>query len=214
MEIDVKTAEIWYGPLDAAESSELERLGMEEGDCELIAICGEAWAVFRQGVPDAAMPTLACAIAAGGKTVGPIAAVQRQEALRRLKMLESKGLLPEAVRQFEIEGLVNYSDRISFGHGAAGGLFWIDESNFTACIKDLEESEGFLVYHATHEHTDFGELLDLFHVSKDTQEWGIDRDDIEEGYSLAYVANLDDDACSEYGSIGFAVSGGGLVRTA
>lgn len=214
MEIDVKTAEIWLGPLDAAELSELERLGMEEDDCELIADCEETWAVFRQGVPDEAMPTLACAIAAGDKTVGPISAVQRKEAARRLKMLEGKGLHPDVVRQFETEGLVNYSDRISFGHGAAGGLFWIDESNFAARIKDLEESEGFFVYHATHEHTDFGELLDLFHVSKDIEEWHTDRKDIEEGYSFVYVVNLDDDICSEYGSIGFAVSGGGLVRTA
>lgn len=214
MEIDVKTSERWFGPLGAAELSEIERLGMEEGDCELIADLGETWAVFRQGAPEVAMPMLASAIAVGGKTVGPIAAVQRREAARRLKMLEGKGLHPDAVRQFEVEGLVNYSDRISFGHGAAGGLFWIDESNFAARIMSLEKSEGFIVYHATHEHTNFGELLDLFHVSKDVEEWGIDREDIEGGYSLVYAVNLDDDSCSEYGSIGFSVSGGGLVRTA
>lgn len=129
-------------------------------------------------------------------------------------MLEGKGLHPEAVRQFEAEGLVSYSERISFGYGAAGGLYWVDESNFAPRVRDLEESEGFLVYHATHEHTDFGELLDLLHVSKNVEEWGMDREDIEQGYTSAYVINLDDDLCSEYGSIGFAVSGGGLVRTA
>ena len=42
----------------------------------------------------------------------------------------------------------------------------------------------------------------------------MDREDIEQGRSLAYVLNLDDALCSEYGSIGLAVSGGGLVRTA
>lgn len=214
MEIDVKNDEIWLGPLDGKESAELARLEMDADDCELIVVGEDAWAVFRRGVPDKAMATLACAIAAGEKTVGPIAAVQRREAIRRLKMLERKGLHPDVARQFEDESLVNYSERISFGHGAAGGLYWIDESNFAARIRSLEESEGFLVYHATHEHTDFGELLDLFHVSRNVEEWAADREDIEQGYSLAYGLNLSDDACSEYGSIGFAVSGGGLVRTA
>lgn len=214
MKADVKTDEIWLGPLSGAESAELAHLEMEEGGCELIADCEETWAVFRQGVPDEAMATVACAIAAGDKAVGPISVVQRKEAARRLKMLERKGLHPDVVRQFEDEGLVSYSERISFGRGAAGGLFWIAETSFAACIRSLEDSEGFLVYHATHERTDFGELLDLFHVSKFVEEWGMDREDIEQGHSLAYVLNLDDALCSEYGSIGFAVSGGGLVRTA
>lgn len=213
MEIDVKTDEIWLGPLNGRESAELARLGMEEGSYELIADGKENWAVFRRGVPDEAMATLACAIAAGDKTVGPIAAVQRREAARRLKMLARKGLHPDVVRQFEDEGLVDYSERISFGGGAAGGLYWVDESNFAARIKNVEESEGILVYHATHEHTGFGELLDLFYVSKDVEEWSADHEDLEQGYTFAYVLNLDDDLCSEYGSIGFRVSGGGLIRT-
>ena len=181
MGIDVKTDEIWLGPLSGAESAELAHLEMEEDDCELIVTGEEAWAVFRRGIPDNAMATVACAIAAGDKTVGPITSVQRREAARRLKMLERKGLHPDIDRQFEDEGLVSYSERISFGHGAAGGLFWIAETSFAARIRSLEDSEGFLVYHATHEHTDFGELLDLFHVSKFVEEWGMDREDIEQG---------------------------------
>ena len=39
-------------------------------------------------------------------------------------------------------------------------------------------------------------------------------DDIKEGYACAYVKNLSDDFCSEFGSICFKKQFGGLVRTA
>lgn len=59
-----------------------------------------------------------------------------------------------------------------------------------------------------------GNVLDLFYVSEYEEEWSLERDDLKDGYSLVYAINLDADWCSEYGSIGFGVCGGGLVRSA
>ena len=51
-------------------------------------------------------------------------------------------------------------------------------------------------------------------VSQYEEEWKDDRSDLKDGYALAYVKNMDDDTCSEFGSIGIKEQFGGLVRTA
>jgi hypothetical protein len=59
-----------------------------------------------------------------------------------------------------------------------------------------------------------GEMLSLLYVSKDREEWESDRDDLQYGYAYAYVINLDDDWCSEFGTIGIKPQFGGLARIA
>ena len=54
----------------------------------------------------------------------------------------------------------------------------------------------------------------LLYVSKNEDEWEYDKDDLKAGYPLAYVKNVSDDFCSEFGSIGVRQQFGGLVRTA
>lgn len=215
METDVKQEETWFGPLDQSEIKALERLdGKAPEGHTLVEACGEIWAVFPHGVPDQASPMTEHSLIEQGKTLGPLKAVQRREAIIRLRMLERKGLHPNVAKEFELENRLNFSERVPLGKQGAGALFWISDGNYADLIEDVEAREDILVYHATHELTSIGEMLDLYFVSKYVDEWGTDREDIVAGYSLSYVVNLSCDYCSEFGMIGFSVSGGGLVRTA
>ena len=138
---------------------------------------------------------------------------QRQEAEARLRILEGKGLMPEVRRDFE-QGTLNYSERLGLpGFGTCGILYWLDGNpEFEKAIREVEERYGVVAYHATHEVCEFGELLDVFCVTEDEEEWAQDRADLEDGYSLVYSANLDCGWCSEFGTIAFECRGGGLVR--
>lgn len=128
---------------------------------------------------------------------------QKQEAIKRMKMLK---LHENPIREFEEDGTINQSE-----HG--GMLYWLDDKQ-TEYVKAFEAKYNAVVYHVIHDWTEIGELLAFLYVSKDKDEWGYDRDDLEQGYPLAYVKNLDDDMCSEFGSIGVKPQLGGLVRTA
>lgn len=140
---------------------------------------------------------------------------QRQEAIIRLRLLEEKGLMPQVRKEFE-QGRLNYSERLTIpGLGTNGILYWLDENpELERVVREFEERTGSMAYHITHEFFEFGEILDIFHVSKYEEEWPMDREDLGDGYSLVFAANLTDDWLSELGTIGFGVSGGGLVRSA
>lgn len=127
---------------------------------------------------------------------------QKQEAIARMKKLD---IYAPAITEFEKENLVNKSE-----HG--GILYWLDE-NEQEMVKEFEEKYGAMVYHIIHNYTNFGELYSLLYVSKDKDEWDYDNDDLNHNICLAYVKNLDEDAFSEFGSIGIKSQFGGLVRT-
>lgn len=134
------------------------------------------------------------------------------EAQKRLEFLKKKyKLLSEVVKQFKEDGIVFYSERQS--QALDGILYWVsNEPEYVKAIEEFEKEYG-VVYHATLSHTNFGDLLSLFYVSKHKQEWAKDNADLEEGYTFAYVVNLTDDTCSEFGTIGFKGANGGLSRT-
>ena len=138
---------------------------------------------------------------------------QNREAIRRLGMLQKKGMHENVLADFK-EGRVSVSERVCFGPNApaCGILYWLDEQPYAPIAKAFEQEHGALVYHATLERTEMGTMLDLFYIDGDDESWGEDRADIRDGYAFAYVANLDHPAFSEFGSIAFAVSGGGLIR--
>ena len=60
----------------------------------------------------------------------------------------------------------------------------------------------------------------MLYVTDDDEEWDMDRDDLRHGDNIngylqyAYVANLSDPMCSEYGSIKVVNRAGGLIRIA
>lgn len=138
---------------------------------------------------------------------------QKQEAIRRLEMLQKKGMHENVLADFK-EGRVNVSERVRLGRNApaCGILYWLDEQPYAPIAKAFEQEHGALVYHATLERTEMGTMLDLFYIDGEDEAWSEDRADIRDGYAFAYVANLDYPAFSEFGSIAFAVSGGGLIR--
>lgn len=127
---------------------------------------------------------------------------QKIEAIARMKMLKLHG---NPIREFEQDDVLNQSE-----HG--GILYWLDEKQ-KELVKKFEEKHQAVVYHVIHNYTDIGEMLALLYVSNEKSEWEYDRDDLKGGYPCAYVINLDDDWCSEFGSIGIKPQFGGLVRT-
>lgn len=141
---------------------------------------------------------------------------QKEEAVKRLEILKSKGLMPCVKRAFDTKKQTIYYSEFN---GLGGALYFFNETGgakqeWIDLVKKFEEDYGALVYHITHEYTSFGELLDLFFVSKYEEEWNYDRNDLYNGYSYAYVINLSEPLFSEFGTIGYKTFGGGLIRTA
>ncbi len=127
---------------------------------------------------------------------------KKAEALKRMEFLQ---LHPNTLKEFKQQNVVNYSE-------SYGILYWLDEK-WTTLVKDFEIKHNALVYHVIHNYTEFGEILTLLYVSDYQKEWENDWEDLKQGYACAYVVNLDDDWCSEFGSVGIRPQFGGLVRT-
>ena len=127
---------------------------------------------------------------------------QKQEALNRMRMLD---IYSPAIKEFEKENIINKSE-----HG--GLLYWLDE-NEQEFVKEFEEKYNAIVYHIIHNYTEFGELYSLLFVSQHKEEWDWDNEDIKNNIAMVYVKNIDEDAFSEFGSIGIKSQFGGLVRT-
>lgn len=129
-------------------------------------------------------------------------AEKKAEAIKRMRFLE---LHPNAIKEFEDSDLINCSEFL-------GALYWISDKE-KAIVKEFEEEYNAVVYHIIRNSTSIGEMLALLYVSDYEDEWDMDIADIIEGYPFAYVKNLDDDFCSEFGTIGVKKCNGGLVRT-
>lgn len=129
-------------------------------------------------------------------------AKQKQEAIERMNMLK---LSNNIIREFEKEGIINLSEN-------GGYLYWLNGEQ-QEMVDEFEREHNAVVYHIIHNFTQFGELYTLLYVSEDEEEWGYDRDDLKEGYPIAYVKNATDDWCSEFGSVGIKPQFGGLIRT-
>ena len=128
---------------------------------------------------------------------------KKAEALKRMRMLH---LHDNVVREFEQEDKLNLSE-----HG--GFLYWLNEDQ-KEVVAQFEEKYNAVVYHVVHDYTEFGELLSLLYVSDESEEWEYDLEDVKDGYPYAYVKNLTDDWCSEFGRIGIKSQIGGLMRIA
>jgi len=128
---------------------------------------------------------------------------QRLEAIERMKLLK---LHPNAILEFLNEGKLNKSEGM-------GILFWLEDDELEF-VKEFEEEHNALVYHLIKSYTNIGTMLTVFYVSEHMDEWELDRADMEDDIQVCYVKNLDDDWCSEFGSIGFRSINGGLVRVA
>lgn len=126
------------------------------------------------------------------------------EALARMKLW---GIYPPIVKQFEED------NQISESAPPLGACYWLDEEQM-ARVREFEERNNALVYHVIHSFTNIGEMESFLYVSDYPEEWEQDRADIKDGQQLVYVCNKDMPDCSEFGSIGVAITGAaGLRRT-
>lgn len=121
----------------------------------------------------------------------------KKEALNRMKMLK---LHPNIIKEFSNKGILNLS--------LNAALYYLSEEQL-ARVQEFEKEYGGLVYHVIQNRY----MLSFLYVSKHKEEWEYDRNDLKEGYPIAYVVNLSDESCSEFGSIGIRPCVGGLLRT-
>lgn len=134
--------------------------------------------------------------------MGELRTKQKAEALRRMKKLN---IMKRVIAEFEKEERLNVSDLY-------GALYWLSDEQKTV-VRRFEEESGGLVYHVIRSRSDFGEILSLLFVGKDTSEWEADFNDLERNQVFVYVENLTDPELSEYGAIGITGAYGGLIRT-
>lgn len=71
-----------------------------------------------------------------------------------------------------------------------------------------------MVYFVIKNRFEFGLCYAFLYVSKQADEWIYDNEDLCDGCPYAYVKNIDDECCSEYGRIGIREFFGSLVRIA
>lgn len=129
---------------------------------------------------------------------------KKSEAIARMKLW---GIHTPIIRQFVEDGQVSESAP------PLGACYWLNDEQ-SARVKAFEGLHQALVYHVIHSYTNIGELESYLYVSDYEEEWEMDRSDIKDGQQLAYVHNLSMPDCSEFGSIGVALSpAAGLSRT-
>ena len=133
---------------------------------------------------------------------------QKAEALLRMKKLD---IHENAINEFKKAGKLNKSE--PGWNNVVGVLYWLDDDE-QKMVRAWEEKTGNMVYHVIRNNTKMGLMYSFLYVSRNVDEWVMDNEDLELGYPLAYVKNMDDDWCSEYGAIGIRKGFGGVVRVA
>ena len=129
---------------------------------------------------------------------------KKNEAIERMKKLK---IFPETRMQFERDDLISESS------GPMGACYWLDDEQL-ARVRKFEEENNALVYHVIHSYTNIGELENYLFVGDNSEEWGMDREDIKNDSVFAYVFNKDMPDCSEFGTIGIQLTiAAGLRRT-
>lgn len=127
---------------------------------------------------------------------------QVEEAVARMKLLR---ILKTPINEFKKEGVLNLSE-------ALGLLYWLDDEE-KKMVADFEKDNGGVVYHVIKTLSNIGLMYSLLYVSNHTEEWEMDRADIQEGRAFVYVVNKDMPDCSEFGTIGIRPLFGGVLRT-
>lgn len=130
--------------------------------------------------------------------------MKKAEAVRRMKMMDVFGRAREAFRR---------SNKVMVSEPPFGGLYDLNERQKEVAKRLLDEN-GALVYMVIRSFCEDMEMESYLYVSDHEEEWGMDRDDIREGYAVTWTENLTCPDCSEFGTIGFRSFGGGLLRTA
>ena len=126
------------------------------------------------------------------------------EAIERMKALR---VFKPTIKQFKDDGYISISEP------PFGAFYWAEGDDLKR-IREFEEQNNALVYLVVRSYTTLGKMDSYLFVSDYPEEWALDREDIKEGRQLVYVFNHDMPDCSEFGSIGVALtSAAGLRRT-
>ena len=124
-----------------------------------------------------------------------------KEAIKRMKLLKLDNSCIEAF----VKGKVWESE-------SYGALYEVNQKEQELLDNFEKNHPNCLVYHMIHNIFEFGECYSMLYVSGDKEEWEQDKQDIKDGYTFAWVENVDLDWCSEFGSIAIKPSFGGLIR--
>lgn len=140
--------------------------------------------------------------------------LQKQEAIKRLKMLEEQYLLHKNVlREFEEDETIYYSENL--GGAFAGTLYWLsNQERYVKFVREIERKTQIYVYHCILNHTKLGDMLTMLYVSSYKEEWELEQEELKSGFVMAYIKNLEDNSCSEFGGIEIRGVNGGLERIA
>ena len=134
------------------------------------------------------------------------------EGKKRLQILQDMGLWDEVVEFWE-KGTACFSKPMNMFGEFTGVIFTFNEDEKLKVVKEqLEEEKGFKVYYGIYDETVFGRLILFFKISSCEEDWEMEQNAIKNGYVDVYCYNLDEED-GEYGSIGFKVANGGLIRT-
>lgn len=79
-----------------------------------------------------------------------------------------------------------------------------DNPAISAKIEELQRAYGILIYYVTHEITSFGECYSFLYVSQYPEDWPVQtvRKTKEGHYFVqAYVWNVSNEKCSEFGGV-------------
>lgn len=121
----------------------------------------------------------------------------KERGIELLKELEKKGLDPEVRTMFE-------QGRPSISHCQVGLKEMSPDEKET--MINNEKEFGHLVFHTIYTETTIGPMLAYLFVSKYKEDWSMDTPLIEENKIYAYVENINDKYCSEYGIIAFDIN--------
>lgn len=129
--------------------------------------------------------------------------LKQMEAVRRMKSMH---IMPDAIKLFRDE------DKVLISENPYGFMYEANEIQ-AKLISDFEAEYHTLVYHANLVHTsELGDLLSLFYVSNNIEEWEMDRSDLPEHFAFVYTINLSIPEFSEFGMIEFRAVNGGIKR--
>lgn len=146
--------------------------------------------------------------------------VKKEEAMKRFEVLEHKGFSKQVINAFKKENKLFLFERQNSLFCAtqydielnSGDNDKYDE--LLEAINNFEKKYDALVYAVQLTHFEFGECYSFFYVSGNPDDYDYDISDLKENYAYVYTWNKTDDYCSEFGTIGFEVKYGGIVRTA
>lgn len=135
-------------------------------------------------------------------------------------MVKSLHLCKEVYTDFKDNNLCHYTERMPFGNASVGILYWLNDNGgcpdyVVEKKNEIETKYNVTVYAVTHEYLDFGECWDFWVITdEDVEEYDYYKDEFESySYTMAYVYNVSEPSFSEFGTIGFTCSGGGMIRT-